>query len=121
ADLAVPHLADWCSVEMLEGTRIRQLAVAHIDPAMVAIARELRQRFPPSLDDPTGVGAVLRTGKREFYPTIPQELLVASTHDEEQLRMMRELEVQSVMIVPMRARQSEVLGAIAFAAAGLPG
>jgi serine phosphatase RsbU (regulator of sigma subunit) len=120
ADLAVPHLADWCSVEMLEGTKIRQLAVAHIDPAMVAIARELRQRLPPSLGDPTGVGAVLRTGKREFYPTIPQELLVANARDEEQLRVVHELQLQSVMIVPMRSRQSEVLGAITFAAAGAP-
>jgi serine phosphatase RsbU (regulator of sigma subunit) len=120
ADLAVPDLADWCSVEMLEGTRIRQLAVAHIDPRMVALARELRQRFPPSLDDPSGVGAVLRTGRRDFYPTVPPELLVSNTRDEEQLRVIRELELQSVMIVPMRSRQSEVLGAITFVAAGAP-
>lgn len=120
AELAVPDLADWCSVEMLEGTRIRQLAVAHIDPRMVALARELRQRFPPSLDDPTGVGAVLRTGRRDFYPTVPPELLISNTRDEEQLRVIRELELQSVMIVPMRSRQGEVLGAITFVAAGTP-
>jgi serine phosphatase RsbU (regulator of sigma subunit) len=120
ADLAVPDLADWCSVEMLEGTRIRQLAVAHIDPAMVAFAREFRQRFPPSLDDPTGVGAVLRTGKREFYPTIPHEMLAANARDEQQMRVIRDLEVQSVMIVPMRSRQREVLGAISFVTAGAP-
>jgi serine phosphatase RsbU (regulator of sigma subunit) len=120
AELAVPDLADWCSVEMLEGSRIHQLAVAHVDPAMVAFARELQQRFPPSLGDATGVGAVLRTGQGEFYPTIPDELLVASARDEEQLRVMRELEMRSVMIVPMRSRQSEVLGAITFVAAGAP-
>jgi serine phosphatase RsbU (regulator of sigma subunit) len=120
AELAVPDLADWCSVEMLDRTTIRQLAVAHVDPKMVAFARELRQRFPPSLDDPTGVGAVLRTGKREFYPSLPEELLVASMRDEEQLRMIRELEMHSVMIVPMRSRGSDVLGAITFVAAGAP-
>jgi serine phosphatase RsbU (regulator of sigma subunit) len=120
AELAVPDLADWCSVEMLERTTIRQLAVAHVDRNMVAFARELRQRFPPSLDDPTGVGAVLRTGEREFYPSLPEELLVANTRDEEQLRVIRELEMHSVMIVPMRSRESEVLGAITFVAAGAP-
>ncbi|MBV9309187.1 MAG: SpoIIE family protein phosphatase [Solirubrobacterales bacterium] len=120
AELAVPHLADWCSVEMLEGKRINQLAVAHVDPAMVAFARQLQQRFRPSLDDATGVGAVMRTGKGEFYPNIPDELLVANARDEEQLQVMRELEMRSVMIVPMRSRASEVLGAITFVAAGAP-
>ena len=120
AELAVPDLADWCSVEMIEGTTIHQLAVAHVDPAMVALARDLQQRFPPSLDDPTGVGAVLRTGQGEFYPTIPDELLVANARDEDQLRVIRELEMHSVMIVPMRSRESEVLGAITFVAAGAP-
>jgi serine phosphatase RsbU (regulator of sigma subunit) len=119
-ELAVPDLADWCSVEMLEGTRIHQLAVAHADPAMVAFAREIRRRFPPSLDDPTGVGAVLRSGKREFYPTIPEEFLAATLREEEQLRVIRELDLQSVMIVPMRSRESEVLGAITLVAAGAP-
>jgi PAS domain S-box-containing protein len=118
AELAVPDLADWCSVEMLEGTRIHQLAVAHDDPAMVAFARELRQRFPPRLDDPTGVGAVLRTGKHEFYSTIPEELVVATSRDEEQLRAIRELDLHSVMIVPMRSGENDVLGAITFVAAG---
>jgi serine phosphatase RsbU (regulator of sigma subunit) len=118
AELAVPDLADWCSVEMIEGRRIHQLAVAHVDPAMVAFAREFQQRFPPRLDDATGVGAVLRTGQGEFYPAIPDELLVANARDEEQLRAMRELEMRSVMIVPMHSRESEVLGAITFVAAG---
>jgi serine phosphatase RsbU (regulator of sigma subunit) len=117
AELAVPDLADWCSVDMLEGGMIRQLAVAHVDPARVALARELQQRFPPSLVDPAGLGAVLRTGAVEFYPTIPDELLVASARDEDHLRVMRELRMRSAIIVPMRSRQGNVLGAISFLAA----
>ena len=121
AELAVPDLADWCSVDMLEGGQIRQLAVAHVDPAKVAYARELRERYPPSLEDPTGVGAVLRTGKREFYPTIADELLVASARDEEHLRVVRELQMRSAMVVPMLSRDRRVLGAITFVAADAAG
>ena len=121
AELAVPDLADWCSVEILEGATIHQLAVAHVDPAMVALARQLQQRFPPTLDDPSGVGAVLRTGQRAFYPTISDELLVANARDEEQLRVVRELQMRSVMVVPMHSREKEVLGAITFVAAGSAG
>jgi serine phosphatase RsbU (regulator of sigma subunit) len=121
AELVVPDLADWCSVDMLEGDKIRQLAVAHVDPAMVAYARDLQRRYPPSLDDPSGLGAVLRTGKREFYPTITDELLVASARDEEHLRIARELQMRSAMVVPMRSRRGDLLGAITFVASDVAG
>lgn len=121
AELAVPDLADWCSVHMFENGRIRQLAVAHAEPEMVAYARELQTRYPPGLDDPSGVGAVLRTGRREFYPWITDELLVATARDEEHLRIARELEMRSAMVVPMRSREGQVLGAITFVAAATAG
>jgi serine phosphatase RsbU (regulator of sigma subunit) len=121
AELAVPGLADWCSVDVLEQGKIRQLAVAHADPEMVAYARELRTRFPPSIDDPSGVGAVLRTGTRQFHPIVSEELLAANVHDEERLRIARELQMRSVMIVPMCSRQREVLGAITFVAVAAAG
>jgi PAS domain S-box-containing protein len=121
AELAVPDLADWCSVHMLENGKIRQLAVAHAQPEMVAYARELQTRYPPSLDDPSGVGAVLRTGRREFYPWITDELLVATARDEEHLRVTRELGMRSAMVVPMPSRDGQVLGAITFVAAATAG
>jgi serine phosphatase RsbU (regulator of sigma subunit) len=121
AELVVPDLADWCSVVMLEGGQIRQLAVAHADPERLAHARELQTRYPPRLDDATGVGAVLRTGQREFYPSISDELLVEMVKDEEQLRVARELQMRSAMVVPISARQGEVLGAITFVASDRTG
>lgn len=121
AELVVPDLADWCSVVMLEGGQVRQLAVAHIDPEKVAYARELQTQYPPRLDDPTGVGAVLRTGQHEFYPAIPDELLVEIVRDNEQLRVARELQIRSAMVVPMCSQQGEVLGAITFVASDVAG
>lgn len=46
ARLAVPELADWCSVELLEpgATAPLQVAVAHADPRKVQYARELNHR-----------------------------------------------------------------------------
>ena len=42
AQLAVPDLADWCAVDLLEtdGTS-RRLTVVHVDPSKVALAHEL--------------------------------------------------------------------------------
>ncbi len=51
AELAVPELADWCTIDILEpGARVSpQLAVAHVDPAKVPFAREIGQRYPSIL------------------------------------------------------------------------
>jgi hypothetical protein len=50
ARLAVPEIADWCSVSMLDGRgRMYRLAVAHADPAKDALGQELieREALPP--------------------------------------------------------------------------
>src|SRR5918912_2114736 len=62
ARLAVPRLADWCAVDVLEedGT-LNRLAVAHQDPKKIALAHELEERYPPDPEAPQGVAQVLRT------------------------------------------------------------
>jgi PAS domain S-box-containing protein len=117
ADLAVPGLADWCGVDLAQpdGT-LEQVAVAHIDPTKVGLARELNRRYPPDPDAPTGVPRVLRTGKPELYSEISDELLVAAARDEAHLRIMKELGLRSAMCVPVSARGSTI-GAITFVSA----
>ncbi|MBV9775232.1 MAG: DUF4118 domain-containing protein [Gemmatimonadetes bacterium] len=104
ARLAVPDLADWCSVDVLEEGEVRQLAVAHVDPDRVEWARELRRLSPPDLSAPTGMPAVLRTGTPELYPDIPDELLAASARSDEELAIMRQVGFTSAMIVPLLSR-----------------
>ncbi len=114
ARLAVPHFADWCGVDIAdEGGTLRRLAVAHVDPAKVAWALELQQRYPPDPAAPRGSYQVLRTGESEFYPEITDEMLVAAAHDEEHLAALRAMEFRSAMIVPLKTRD-RVLGIIVF-------
>lgn len=113
AQLAVPRLADWCSVEITEGNVVEQLAVAHVDPAKVEYARELNGRYPPDPKSPTGAPNVRRTGKSELYPEIPRDLLERGAHDAEHLRILRELDLRSAMIVPLRGRE-RVFGTMTF-------
>jgi PAS domain S-box-containing protein len=117
ARMAVPVLADWCSVDVLEedGT-LRRLAVAHVDPKKVEWAYELQERYPPDMSAEQGVPQVLRTGKSELYPEIPDEMLAAAAVDEEHLRIMREIGFTSVIIAPLVA-QGRTLGAITFISA----
>jgi signal transduction histidine kinase len=115
--LVVPRLADWASIEMLdEDGRLRQLAVAHVDPAKVAWARELSARYPIDPDAPTGAPNVVRTGKPELYPRITDEMLVAGAVDDEQLRIVREIGFTSLIVVPLAARE-RTLGTLTLVSA----
>jgi PAS domain S-box-containing protein len=110
--LVVPRLADWCAIEIAnEDGTTRQLGVAHIDPDKVRLAHELRERYPPRLDQPHGVIHVIRTGQAMFLPDIPDEVLAASAQDAEHLRISRELGLRSAMAVPLTAR-GRTLGAL---------
>ena len=117
AQLAVPWLADWCAVDMPDGHGgLELVALAHSDPAKVEFGRELRRRFPPDLDAPTGAGAILRGGSAELYHEIPDELLEQSITEPEELAATRALGMRAVMLVPMRIG-GETLGLITFVSA----
>ena len=117
AKLIVPHFADWCAISITDDAgEPRQLAVAHVDPEKVKWAHELSRRYPPDNDATSGVPQVIRTGKPELYPDIPDELLVAGAVDEEHLRLSRELGLRSAMVVPL-STPDRILGAITIVAA----
>ena len=114
AQLAVPHIADWCAVDTLQDDGgIRVLGMAHVDPEMVAWGHELRRLYPPDPSEPRGLPNVLRTGQSELYPEITDALLEATARDSRHLQMARRMGLLSVMIVPIVARET-VLGAISF-------
>ena len=115
ADLAVPRLADWCAVDLVveDSARPKRLAVAHVDPSKIALAKELDERYPPRPNAPTGEPNVLRTGRSELYAEIPVELLVAGSEDDEHLRIARALALHSAMIVPLDVR-GRIIGALTF-------
>jgi signal transduction histidine kinase/ActR/RegA family two-component response regulator len=100
--LAVPSLADWASIDMLnpDGT-FRRVGVAHIDPIKAELGWELSRRYPPSSQDPTGPGRVVRTGRPEVFEDIPEELLVQAVPDADILRIIRALGLVSSMCVPL--------------------
>src|SRR4051794_2918035 len=117
ARLVVANMADWCSVDVVEPSGAsRTVAVAHQDREKVRWAREISERYPPDPSAPTGVPNVLRTGKSELYPEIPQAMLEQAAVDAEHLELIRQLQLCSAMIVPMVAR-GRTLGAVTFVGA----
>lgn len=111
--LAVPAMADWCSVCLLEAGTLRQLTLAHKDPRQLQLARELMERYPLEAEAEHGPHQVLRTGASVFLPRIADEQFVRAARDAEHLKLLRALRIHSYLCVPLRARD-QILGTLTF-------
>lgn len=116
AQLTIPFLADWCTVDLLdEDHQLQRVAVADGEPTKVEQVWELWRQYPPDPDAAYGVSQVVRTGRSEFYPEITDAQLVEIARDADHLAYLRAVGLRSMMIVPLRARE-RTLGAITFVA-----
>jgi PAS domain S-box-containing protein len=104
ARLAVPHIGDWCSLNIVQGDTLVPLAVAHEDPEKLVLAAEFLRRYPESIYEELGSARLLRSGESELLRSIPDADLVAAARDEEHLRMLRALHITSLITVPLKAR-----------------
>ena len=116
AKLAVPRIADWARVDVIENGRLRTRAVEPVDERKVELALELARRYPESPDAAQGPPHVVRTGESELATEITDEQLQELATDDFHLGLVRELGVQSYMCVPLRTR-GELLGVISFVSA----
>jgi signal transduction histidine kinase len=112
ARLAVPRLADWCAVDIIDADgRLRRLAIAHTDPAKVDAVWAMSHRYREQAEDP--VPQVIRTARTQLIPEIPDELLRRFARDADHLEGLRAFGLRSLLIVPLTAR-GRTLGAITF-------
>ncbi|MCC7107149.1 MAG: GAF domain-containing protein, partial [Chloroflexi bacterium] len=115
AQLAVPLLADWCVVDMLETDgRIARVAVVHADPAHAELA-ELIRRYRPDPRAMTDIGTVLRTGVPRLVPDYDTTYLPHVAHDREYIQAIHSMGQRSVIRVPLVAHR-QVLGVISLSA-----
>lgn len=113
ANLAVPHIADCCAVDIKEDGKIARVAVAHIDPAKIRVVETIRERY----EDPTSPNSVIHvvlTGRPVIVPTITDDMVVrAARGDEERIEFVRSLSLSSYICVPLIAH-GRTLGALTF-------
>ena len=117
AELAVPEVADWCAAFVTndQGT-VERTAVAHRDPTRIALATELYTKYPPTLSSGSAIATVIETGEPQFFPEITEEMLLQNVKEPERLRLVRALNMKSVLVVPMSSRD-RVFGALVFVTA----
>ena len=113
ARLAVPAIADWCVVNLVQDGQLRRVAIAHTDPNKEKLAQELHERYPSKADDPTGIQNVIRTRRPEWHSEIADADLAALARRPEHLHMLRALGLKAYIIVPIVSRE-QALGTIAL-------
>ena len=117
ASLAVPTLADWSAVDIVQDDgEIARLAVEHVDAAKIELAMELRRRY----EDPTAPHSapqVIRTAVPALIAEITDEMIVAAARgDEDRIRLARSLGLTSYICVPLVVA-GRAIGAITLATA----
>lgn len=113
ANVTVPDIADWCMVDTIEEGEMRRVAVAHLDSSRVEWAKQLWQQGAIDKQAKLGISHVLRTGQAELYTQVPESLLAIHCPA---IELLRQIEVSSVMIVPLLIG-GKPLGAITLIAA----
>lgn len=118
ARLAVPLMADWCTVTIIKEDRSKErVAFIHRDPQKVDLINELATYYPVNADEDGGIGHVIKTGKTVFVSKVQDQQVVAAAQDPRHLEIMRSLGCASSILVPIVAR-GKILGAIALVSAG---
>ena len=118
ARLAVPFLADFCLVDVVEEPRtLRRVAAVHADPEAEG-AIEALMRFAPDLATRSNpIVRAIHTGRPQLLSEVTPEVLRRFRRSPEHLAAMRALGPRAVLAVPLVAR-GRTLGAIARVMAG---
>ncbi|BAZ52207.1 multi-sensor hybrid histidine kinase [Nostoc sp. NIES-4103] len=115
ANLVVPTLADCCFIDIIESnlTVFEEPVIAATTPEIEALVLVLRKLYFTSAEVDFGVRKVLQTLESELVTDVPNRFLPAMSQDEELMRLIHQINVQSYMVVPLVARGRK-LGAITF-------
>jgi signal transduction histidine kinase/ActR/RegA family two-component response regulator/PAS domain-containing protein len=116
ARLTVSHLADWCTVDVVDDDgRVRRAAVAHADPGKQNVVSVLR-RYSPTPASGSRVPGVIATGRPDVLTDVQPSHVAAVDQEPELAAAIRALEPTSLLTVPIVAG-GQVLGAIGLGSA----
>jgi PAS domain S-box-containing protein len=117
ARLAVPQFADWCGIDLAgPNETLERVAVAHVDPAKVELAKELHRRYPPDPRAGRGILHAFRTGRSDMMAEVDESSMLERAVDDDHRRILKEIGVRSYMCVPLKGR-SRTLGVVTFVTA----
>ncbi|MGI5860489.1 MAG: GAF domain-containing protein, partial [Myxococcales bacterium] len=114
ARVAVPSIADWCAVELLEGDSLRSLVICGADPVATRLAQAARQRFEPETCRAFFAASPLCRGEALLYSRLDERSLASVARDPDHLDLLCRLNLRSALVAPVTAR-GRPQGALVFA------
>jgi PAS domain S-box-containing protein len=117
ARLAVPHLADYCVVDMYDGRQLRRVATAAADAAHESLVQALKDYVPDAAWSENPIVRVARSGEPLLVPDASQAPADAVARTPAHMALLRQLEPRSAMFVPIKGG-ADVLGVISLVATG---
>ena len=99
----MPDLADWCMVDVFGERGLERMAVAHADPALAGVARELEGLIVDQAGT-EGPAATARTGHSELHPHVDETHLRRAAVDPRHHELVTQLGVRSSANVPLTVR-----------------
>jgi signal transduction histidine kinase len=112
AELAVPEIADYCTIDLADETgRLQKVSVYGADAERTEKFRAVFEKYPIRPDSP--LTAVLESGKSMLFPDMREEHLRAGARSEEHLEILRATGLKSTIIAPLQVH-GEKLGVLSL-------
>jgi signal transduction histidine kinase len=112
AGVPVPELADWCAFSVVEDERIRRTYLAFRDPSKDILGDAILKAAPPWVRHP--LWQEMLTSGCQLLSEVSDDLLRKISGTEERYRLLSQLGVRSLMVVPLVTR-AQVTGIMSLA------
>lgn len=112
AQLVVDFLSDWCLIDLLqENGQIQRIGASSTSLTWNGAETPLPSQGTWSAVISPLIAEVVRTGRSEFYPELPDALAASFVAEIQTTPIVQDSRPQSALIVPLRAR-GRILGAL---------
>jgi signal transduction histidine kinase len=115
ARFVVPQLADYCAVSLVRPDGgLDVVGTAHFDPGKEPLLEKATRISSEELPPGHPISRAIRRGEATFIPEIDAEDLEQGVVDPEQAAVLRELQLRSLICLPLQSSR-EVVGVITLA------
>ncbi|MEO7822780.1 MAG: PAS domain S-box protein [Gemmatimonadaceae bacterium] len=112
--LAVPAMADYCALDMIDGETFNRIGEAHVDKSKTSLVNALASYPMSVLTQRHPVMRVITTGRPVLEVQVTPDLIDASFVHEAQRQTVRALAPRSFICVPLRTSE-KLLGVLTLA------
>ncbi len=117
--LIVPHIADWCVVQVLDekNQNILRLRTVFKDPHKAKVSEEFEQNYSSLPVDKHSQNflKVLKTGKPVLVSKVTADWYKQASRDKNRLKVMKKLNPTSHLLIPLKVNPKKVIGVLSLA------